>query len=120
VSENPISNEENQIEQLALRLLVYPGDPHVNKPRLFLGAIPDTLPVAIPLPEKSRALGTLARSEEQVEIVLESELKPEEIVTFYRAQLKETGWNELEDDMMRPHTGGFLHANFSPHSHITF
>lgn len=120
MSENPISNEENQIEQLALRLLVYPGDPRTNKPRLFLGTIPDTLPVAIPLPEKSRALGTLARSEEQVEIVLESELKPEEIVAFYRARLKETGWNELEDDMMLPHTGGFLHGNFSPHSHITF
>lgn len=120
MSENPISNEENQIEQLALRLLVYPGDPNVNKPRLFLGIIPDTLPVAIPLPEKSRALGTLARSEEQVEIVLESELKPEEIVAFYREKLQGMGWNELDDPAIRHHMGGFMHANFGPHNHINF
>lgn len=120
MSENPISNEEKQIEQLALRLLIHPHDPRARNPRIFLGTIPDTLPVAVPLPEKSRALGTLARSEEHVEIVLASELTPEEIVTFYRERLKETGWHELEDDMTRPHMGGFLHANFGPYNHITF
>jgi hypothetical protein len=92
MSENQISGEDSLLENLALRLLVYPGDPRVNQPRLFLGQIPANLPLEIPIPEQSHVLGTLARSEEQVEIVLSSDLEAKDILRFYRAPLGHETW----------------------------
>lgn len=120
MSENQAPDEENQIEQLALRLLIYPGDPRTNRPRLFLGKIPENFPLAVPIPEKSLVLGTLARSEEHVEIVLESDQAPGEVIAFYRERLKALNWNELEDDMRHHMGGGFLHSGMGPHNHVTF
>ncbi len=119
MSENPTPGEIDLLEKLALGLLVYPGDPRASKPRLFLGKIPENLPIEVPIPEQSRVVGTLARSETQVEIVLESDLTPEEIFSFYRAQLTSLGWHEPEG-MWPHHAGGFLHSDFGPHMNITF
>jgi len=111
--------EETFLEKLALRLLVFPGDPRVSKPRLFLGKIPENFPIDVPIPAESRVLGTLARSEAHSEIVLESDLKPDEVAAFYREHLTAHGWNEQEDEM-RHHVGGFVHSGFGPHNHIVF
>jgi hypothetical protein len=119
MSENLIPGEDNELERLVLRLLVFPRDPRVNNPRLFLGQIPENLPVEVPLPEQSHVLGTLARSEEQVEIVLTSDLQPDEILRFYRERLTPLGWNELEESDLH-HRGGFLHRNVDPSNHVTF
>src|SRR5258708_37160957 len=119
MSENPTPGEVDLLEKLALGLLVYPGDPRASKPRLFLGKIPQNLPIEVPIPEQSRVVGTLARSESQVEIVLESDLTPEEVFSFYLAQLTSLGWHEPE--YSRPHhSGGFLRINCRPHMNITF
>ena len=98
VSENPTPGEIDLLEKLALGLLVYPGDPRASKPRLFLGKIPENLPI---------------------EIVLESDLTPEEVFSFYRAQLTSLGWREPEG-MWPQHGGGFLHSDFGPHMTSTF
>lgn len=119
MSESQIPDEDNELEKLALRLLVYPGDPRVNKPRLFLGQIPANLPVEVPIPEQSYVVGTLARSEEQVEIVLTSNLKAEEVLSFYRERLKPLGWNE-QDDAELHRMGGFLHGHLDSTNHVTF
>src|SRR5258708_11393091 len=119
MSENPTPGEVDLLEKLALGLLVYPGDPRASKPRLFLGKIPQNLPIEVPIPEQSRVVGTLARSESQVEIVLESDLTPEEVFSFYRAQLTSLGWHEPEG-MWPHHAGGFLHSDFGPHMNIIF
>lgn len=119
MSENPTSDEIKLLEKLALGLLTYPSDPRVAEPRLFLGKIPENLPVQISVPEKSRILGTLARSETHVEIVLESDLKPEEIASFYRTQLASQGWHEPED-MQVHRQGGFLHSSIGPYTNMTF
>ncbi|HEU5229103.1 MAG TPA: hypothetical protein VFU49_14905 [Ktedonobacteraceae bacterium] len=119
MSENATPNEIERLEKLAIGLLTYSGDPHIAEPRLFLGKIPENLPIEIPMPERSRVLGALARSEKYIEIVLESDLKPEEIVGFYRTQLSSQGWNEPEE--LQPHqNGGFLHTGLGPHMNITF
>ena len=111
--------EENQLEQFVLRLLAPPLDQRNHQPRLFPGTLPEDLPIDVPVPENGRVLGTLVRSAEQIEIVLESNLTPEEVVAFYRTQLASQGWSEPED-FMRPHMGGFTHAGFGPHNYITF
>ncbi len=119
MSENPTPGEIDLLEKLALGLLVYPGDPRASKPRLFLGKIPENFPIEVPIPEQSRVVGTLARSETQVEIVLESDLMPEEVFSFYRAQLTSLGCHEPEG-MWPQHAGGFLHSDFGLHMNITF
>jgi hypothetical protein len=119
MSENSTSGDSDLLEKLALSLLDSPGDAHGSHPRLFPGIIPDNFPIAIPLPEQSRVLGTLVRSETQIAIVLESDLSPEELFNFYHTQLTSLGWSEPEG--MGPRAGGgFLYSDSGPYSYITF
>ena len=108
MSENKISSSQNEelLRELALRLSTFPGDPRVMNPQLFVGELPQSLPVEIPLPENSRVLGTLARNPQQFEIVLDSELKPEDVTAFYKERLSALGWSEL-DWPPRAMRGGF-------------
>ncbi|MGO8948972.1 MAG: hypothetical protein ACLQUY_15250 [Ktedonobacterales bacterium] len=106
------------LEKLAVGLLASPGDPRGTQPRLFLGKIPESLPVEVPVPDQTRVLGTLARSETNVEILLESDLTPEDIRTFYRTRLTALGWHEA--DFGSPHQGGFLHSRFGRSTNIVF
>lgn len=98
------------LHELALRLTAYPGDPRVDDPQLLVGQLPPDLSVEIPLPEGSRVLGSLIRSQENIEIVLDSALSPNEVTQFYKDRMTAGGWNELEN--MRPTHGGFVHSGF--------
>jgi len=108
MSENKISSSQNEelLRELALRLATFPGDPRVMNPQLFVGELPQRLPVEIPLPENSPVLGSLARNPQQFEIVLDSELKPENVTAFYKERLSTLGWSEL-DWPPRAMRGGF-------------
>jgi len=106
------------LEKLALGLLVHPGSSPVSKPRLFLGKIPEHFPIEIPISEQNLVIGTLARSETQIEIVLEGNLTPEEVFSFYRAQLTSQGWHEPEN--LRSQGGGFIHSSIGPYEMLTF
>jgi hypothetical protein len=64
-------------------------------------------------------LGTLVRSETQIEIVLESDLSPQEVLDFYRARLAALGWQEPEEIQSRQE-GGFLHSNFGTDTNSIF
>jgi hypothetical protein len=55
MSDTPPSDDLERIEQLDLDLLVTPGDPSETHPRLFLGRIPENIPVELPLPEHAQA-----------------------------------------------------------------
>ncbi len=116
----PNPDDIDQLEKLALSLLVYPGDPRVSKPRLFLGKIPENFPIAVPISAQSRVMGTLARSETQIEIVLENTLTPEEVLDFYRTQLTSQGWREPEELWPNHERRGFLNSSFGPHTALTF
>lgn len=117
MSEDQIPGEPVQLEQLFLRLLTAPYDPRDRQPRLFVGALPEHFPIDVPIPEKTRVLGTLARSAEHVEIVLESDLVPDECAAFYRTELTGRGWNQL-DHFGR--MGGFTHNQIGPHNFLIF
>jgi hypothetical protein len=119
MSELQTPGGENPLEQLFLRLLTYPGDPRVRKPALFVGKLPENFPIDIPVPENGRVLGTLVRSDDNIEIVLESDLTQNEVETFYRTQFTSQGWSQQED-FPHPHMGGFTHSHFGPHSQLIF
>src|ERR1700680_1295181 len=112
MSDNTPGAGEDLLRELALRLSTFPGDPRNDNPQLLVGQLPDNLAIPVPLPEKSLVLGTLIRGPEQIDIVLKSELSPDEVLSFYKERMAASGWNAL-DDMARPMHGGFVHAGFS-------
>ncbi|HEX6107899.1 MAG TPA: hypothetical protein VFZ02_00705 [Ktedonobacteraceae bacterium] len=111
MDESTTSSNEAILHELVLRLSTYPGDPRVNDPRLLVGQVPIELSATLPLPEGSRVLGALIRSEEHVDIVVDSNLSPEAVLNFYRERMHAAGWSEPEPAMM-PHHGGFVHSGF--------
>jgi len=115
MSERQTPGGENELEQLFLRLLSYPGDPRVS---LFVGRLPEHFPLTIPTPENGHVLGTLVRSDDTIEIVLESDLAQNEVETFYRTQFTGQGWNELEEFSRRP--GGFTHSRMGAFHRAVF
>lgn len=105
--DEPNANE-SLLHELVLRLATYPGDPRVDEPQLLVGQIPPNLSIEVPIPEGSRILGSLLRSKENIDIVLDCALTPDEVVQFYKERLVAAGWNEPET--MRPPHGGFVHS----------
>jgi len=103
---NTPGTNEALLHELVLRLSVFPGDPRASNPQLLVGQLPGNLD--IPLPEGSRVLGCLIRSQEIVSIVLDSTLSPEAVLQFYKDRLTTAGWKE--QGMLRPPHGGFVHS----------
>ena len=55
------TERETLLRDLVIRLSAFAGDPRVGNPQLLVGELPQSLPVEIPLPERSRVVGTLIR-----------------------------------------------------------
>ncbi len=104
-SPNPNLNETDLLE-LALRLATYPGDSRTQNAQLLPGQLPDQLPVDIPFPEGSHVLGSLIRNPESINMLLDTHLSPEQVLTFYRQRMQAAGWQTT--DIYRPHRGGFM------------
>jgi hypothetical protein len=102
---NPNLNESDLLE-LALRLVRYPNDPRTQNAQILTGRIPDQLPVDIPLPEGSRVLGSLIRNPESIDMLLDTHLSPEQVLTFYRQRMQAAGWQTT--DIYLPNRGGFM------------
>lgn len=119
MDENATNANETLLYELALRLAAYPGDPRITDPQLLVGQLPPGISIAIPMPEGSRILGSLIRSQENIDVVLDCALSPDEVVQFYKERMAGGGWNELES--MRPHLGGFVHSGVPMlRNHIVF
>ncbi len=109
------SNSESRealLEELVLRLTASPADPRTRQPQLFAGQLPDNLPFELPIPPGSRIVGSLARSPEYIDIVLDVPLAPEQALAFYKAQMQAAGWSEPEEPFGSPmRAGGFVHTH---------
>jgi len=104
---SPNSNlNESDLLELALRLATYPGDSRTQNAQLLPGQLPDQLPVDIPFPEGSRVLGSLIRNPESIDMLLDTHLSPEHVLTFYTERMQAAGWQTT--DIYRPHRGGFM------------
>lgn len=103
---------EDLLRELALRLSTYPGDPRNDNPQLLVGQLPDNMAIPVPMPEKSRILGTLIRGAASLDVILDCQLSPAAVLSFYRDSLTASGWNELNDMHAAMHGGGFVHSGF--------
>lgn len=98
-------NNSALVQELALRLLTYPADQRTRNPQLLPGQLPPNLPVETPLPPDSRVVGSLIRGPYFTEIVADTALSPEQVITFYVEKLTANGWNK--PDTFPGHMGGF-------------
>ena len=115
-TEENLTPREALLRELALRLTIYPADPFAQDPQLYPEQLPPGLNTFLPLPEGCRLLGSLIRSPEQITIVLDALQSPEQVLTFYREQMKASGWQEL-DETMRPFMHGFTHTTMRGSGH---
>jgi hypothetical protein len=93
------------LRELILRIVAPadPNSPDASNPELFVGRMPNALPVELPLPPRSRVLGGLVL-DGRTTIYLESETPPSEIVALYRTHLPAPSWNFLGE---KTDLGGF-------------
>lgn len=89
-----------------------PGGPSMRV-RLLPGALPPDLPLALPLPPRSRLIGSVVRplpppGTQSVEVVLDAAGAPSDVVAFYRDALGPLGWTPAP--VNGPPPGGFLPA----------
>jgi hypothetical protein len=90
--------DEAALNDLAVRVLRLrtPLDPSPSRPQLLVGQLPSTWPAAIPLLEDVRVVGSLVHRADALEIVLETQLSPEQVFTWYFDHLLSAGWQPFE------------------------
>lgn len=113
MTQNSSSSEENAIllREFALRLLAPLFDPEAQQPQLLVGQLPSALPFELPLPDGCRIIGTFIRSPETMQIVLDTDQLPAQIIAFYTERMQASGWSEPDFSRRhRQHEGGFVHT----------
>jgi hypothetical protein len=70
---------------------VYPGAP-AGDTKVWIGKLPDDLPVELPLPEGARVVASVQQPQPYTQIILDVPQSPEEITAFYAKALSENGW----------------------------
>ena len=98
-----VPNDELVPRALVERLLAQedPFSPGPDRPRLFVGRLPQSLPVDLAVPEGFEVLGgrTVSegpRSDEDLEVVLDATMSASEALDAYRTRLLDDGWSEPE------------------------
>jgi len=92
-----IGGDEAALREFVGRALQYIGEGEATT--VLIGALPDDLPFELPLPEGSRVIGSTVRSSQAggTEVILDVDMPPEAVVTFYQEQLLQGGWEEAPD-----------------------
>ncbi len=83
----------------------YPGAPS-QEAQIYVGKLPDKLPIDLPLPDGSRVIGSVVRGEESIQIVLDASQAPDRVLDFYRQRMLAAGWS-AQDQSAAP-SGGFV------------
>ncbi len=96
-SENTEVGNESSIEELAIRLME-PLDPGVlQEVQLFVGQLPDNMPIDLPIPDYARIIGSMIQGRKNINIVLDVNLTPEQVLDFYRESMAASNWSEIEE-----------------------
>jgi hypothetical protein len=89
--------DEAALRELAIRLLSprHPGAASLQVTDLLPGRLPPRPPIELPLPPDARLLGSEMRGHAST-TVFDTQLAPEQLLTFYRERMAAMGWTELE------------------------
>src|SRR5437764_1337504 len=112
------------VRTLAERLLSLPhhSDAEAESVRVLVGALPDDLPCAVPIPEGVTVIGSVSYPPVQsaydqrgrwVTILFDTALQPEEVMAYYQDRLRAEGWADGSKDVetARASAGGFRFAD---------
>lgn len=115
-SADDADNDVATLRALALALLVYysRGPQADDEPQLQVGRLPADLPFTLPLIEGSQLLGTLLSGNPLV--VLESELAPDAVISWYEKHLPAAGWRQLPAPVQLHAHVGFVPAAHAEHA----
>jgi len=95
------NGDYDQLLALAMRLF-FPVQVSISikeASQIYIGELPDPLPVKVPVPDASHIIGSLVRGNETIEIVLDVDLPASEVVQFYKAKLTAGGWYRPPSDL---------------------
>ena len=62
--------------------------------KLFIGKLPDNLPVEVPQPGNSQVVGTIQRGKDNYQIELDVPQSAAQVESFYENQLTQKGWKQ--------------------------
>ncbi len=110
-SQPEVSGSESELVRFVQRLLDfrYPGAPEPGEVQILAGQLPEDMPVELPIPRDAEVVGSVARGDQNVEIILDVPGEPQSVLDAYEEQLVAAGWREPELD--GPSGGGFVPAD---------
>lgn len=110
-SQPEVAGSESDLVRLVRRMFSfrYPGAPDPGEIQVLAGRLPEELPVELPMPDDAEVVGSVARGDENVEIVLDVPGEPESVLDAYEERLAAAGWSEPE--FGGPPGGGFVPAD---------
>jgi hypothetical protein len=103
-----VVGSESELVRFVQRLLDfrYPGGPEPGEVQILAGQLPEDMPVELPMPRDAEVVGSVARGDQNVEIILDVPGEPQSVLDAYEEQLVAAGWREPELD--GPSGGGFV------------
>jgi len=106
-----IGGDEAALREFVGRALHYPSPEGAEGTTVLIGALPESLPLELPIPEGSRVIGSTIRDQQMggTEVILDVDMAPDAVLTFYQEQLLQAGW---ENAPQQPYGGGFVSASW--------
>ena len=103
-----VAGSESELIRLVRRMFTfrYPGAPEPGDVQILAGQLPEDLPVELPMPNDAEVVGSVARGDQNVDIVLDVPGEPESVLDAYEELLEAAGWSEPE--FGGPPGGGFV------------
>lgn len=92
---------------LSQRLWFSPHEPDAPEPQLFVGQLPNDLPVSPPVPEGFRLVGGVTGK--RATILLETDREPDDAMEVFTAAILAAGWLDDTHPAFRQH-GGFVYG----------
>ena len=105
-----IGGDEAALREFIGRALSYPSPGQIGV-AVLIGALPEGLPLELPVPQDSRVIGSTLRGPQTggTEVILDVDMAPDEVLTFYQEQLLQAGWEKAPQ---QPYGGGFVSASW--------
>jgi hypothetical protein len=107
-----VGGDEAALREFIGRALTYHYPGGTGGTTVLVGGLPENPGFELPVPEDSRVIGSIVRGtmEGGTEIILDTDLAPEDALTFYREQLLEAGWEEQTQQAYG--AGGFVSGSW--------
>jgi hypothetical protein len=110
-SQPEVAGSESELVRFVQRLfdVRYPGAPEPGEVRILAGQLPEDLPTELAMPRDAEVVGSVARGDQSVEIILDVPGEPQSVLDAYGERLVAAGWREPK--LEGPSEGGFVPAD---------